>query len=483
MTEVPSYSTPFELDMLLLEPVHAMMEVGILVDPDELAKHQHETIKEWFEAQEALDYLVGGSLNVASSKQLCEWFYDKLGFKARTRTVKGKKKRRADEEAIRSIMSECDSKLKHLVQDKAKERYSIGKLTCHYVLKIKGLRKLLSSYLGMKISAGELAGFSKLLDPDGRMRGTVSVGGTETARFSHSKTLWGTGVNQATVPRKVRTMYIADEGYEFAELDLNRGESWIYAHLSEDPELLRIHLNGGDFHSETAAAISSVFVEEPRSVEWIIEHSKNRDSPFHDEAYKLRYIGKRDNHATSYRMGPFKGAETVNEEAEETGITVTMSEFRKAQEIWHMKYFMIKSKWWPEIEQQLEDNRTLVTPYGRVHQFHERMGKELFKSATAYVPQSTSVDYLNRGMLKVYHKLQKSGVQANLWDLKILTQTHDSILIMYKEQYRADVIPTVASLLTSKLTIKGKEFSIPVEASVGNSWGTLKDYEFDLAAA
>jgi len=456
---VPKFSNPFQFDMLMLEPVHAMMATGIRIDQKEKKRLQEETVEEWDEAQKFLNIFTSRYLNVVSGPQVISVIYKELGMPKKYL----KKKLTTNEDALRAIMAECKYKVDTLQQDGARDRWRQGYITCHYILKVRGLRKQISSYLGLHIDKGELAGPSEFEDEDGRIRGTISVGGTETARFTHSKTLWGTGINLATVPRKLRSMFIPDDEYEFAEFDLNRGESWIYAHLSEDPELLRIHEQGLDFHAETASTISTAFGD-PLTVDWI---EKNKEGP----AYKIRYVGKRTNHATSYRMGAFKGAATVNEEAEETKVTVTVAQFTEARNLWLEKYFMIPV-WWKGIEAELSRTRTLVTPYGRIHQFHDAWGESLFKTATAYVPQSASVDYLNRGYLKVYHLYEKVGA----WGLKVLAQTHDSILVQYLTKHRDEVIPSILDTLPSRLRIKGREFSIPVEASFGTSWRQLEAY-------
>lgn len=447
-----------------------MMAKGIRVDLDKKKELQEKAVKEWYELQSKLDYVVGGHLNVSSTKWVPHLLYNELGLPKKTRKDKksGKQKLRGDEAALRDTMAFCKHKIDTLLREGSKTKYYEGYIICHYILKIRGLRKQISSYLGMHIEKGELAGQAPFEDPDGRIRGTISVGGTETARFSHSKTLWDTGINLATVPRKLRVMFIPDDGYEMAEIDLNRGESWVYAHLSEDPELLRIHHGGFDFHSETAAAISVAFGE-PLELDWIIENKNGK-------AYKIRYVGKKTNHASSYRMGPYLGAQSINEEAEETGVTVTKAQFKAAQEAWHAKYFMIESNWWPEIEQQLEETKTLITPYGRIHTFHDHWGSHLLNAATAYVPQSTSVDYINRGFLRVYHKFVKRGA----WGLSVLAQSHDSLLIQYKQEHRDEVLNEVSKELTSTLVIKDREFSIPVEAGYGQSWGDQE--EFKLAS-
>jgi len=456
---IPKFSNPFQFDMLMLEPVHSMMNTGIRIDQAEKKRLQEETIEEWDVAQTLLNKCTSRYLNVSSGPQVISVLYKELGLPKKTK----KGKLTTDEAALRSIMAECKSKVDTLARESSKDRWREGYVICHYILKVRGLRKLISSYLGLHIEKGELAGPSNFEDEDGRIRGTISVGGAENARFTHAKTLWGTGINLATVPRKLRSMFIPDEGYEFAEFDLNRGESWVYAHLSEDPELLRIHTEGLDFHAISAATISVAFGE-PLTSDWIVENKEG-------DAYKIRFVGKKVNHATSYRMKAFKGAESVNAEAEETKVTVTVAQFKEARALWLEKYFMIEA-WWREIEATLSDTRTMVTPYGRIHQFHDQWGEELFKAATAYVPSSTSVDYINRGYLKVYHLFEKPGA----WGLKVLAQTHDSILVQYLTKHRDEVIQSVLDILPSELRIKNREFSIPVEAGFGNSWRALEEY-------
>ncbi|KKL80673.1 hypothetical protein LCGC14_2002380, partial [marine sediment metagenome] len=247
-----------------------------------------------------------------------------------------------------------------------------------------------------------------------------------------------------------------------AELDLNRGESWVYAYLSMDPELLRIHTTGLDFHSETAAIIQSVFGSEELSAQEIAKRTKEGD-PF---AFKLRFLGKKRNHSSAYRMGPFRAAEQVNEEADETNITVTPTQMKDAQRLWIGKYFGIEV-WWDEIDRKLENDRFLTTSYGRKRDFFGFMNDALKKEATAYEPQSTSVDYLNHGMLRVYDELVESGH----FGLELLHQNHDSILVQYPKQHRDQVIPEMISRIESVININGTDVTIPVEATYGLNWG------------
>lgn len=171
-------------------------------------------------------------------------------------------------------------------------------------------------------------------------------------------------------------------------------------------------------------------------------------------------------------MGPFRFAEVVNNEADDTGITITVGQAKEAQRLWLGRYPFIE-QWWMGIEDELNRNsRTLTTPYGRKRTFFGRWGEQLFKEATAHVPQSTSVDYINGGMLRVYDKLVVEGWHG----VELLHQNHDSILIQYDEGRRDEVIPEVMGLLQSDLLIGSHVIQIPVEAECGQSWGELAKY-------
>lgn len=447
--------TPFQLDMALQAPVFYMMRRGIRVDQEKKKELSDKAQTEWVRSQALLDEIAGRPVNVNSggaAGQVAKFLYNELKIPPRRKN----KKITTDEDALRAIMAQAEAKIGELKQDQAKERWVRAFLGTKLILKIRGVRKELSSYTGPKV----------LFDKDGRMRCSISVGGTETMRFSHSKTPWGTGLNLATVAHRLRPMYIADDGYEIAEFDLNRGESWVYTFLSLDPELMRIHLGGGDFHAETAFAIQSAFGAKGLTVEEIRRLAKSGDA----FGYKLRYLGKKVNHASSYRMGPFRGAEVVNEESDETNITVTPSQMATAQKFWAQKYIGIK-RWWNEIDRQLESTRILTTPYGRVRQFFGFMNDHLKKEATAAVPQSTSVDYLNRGMLRVFNEL----VEPGYFGLELLHQNHDSILVQYPAQHRDNVFPEIIERLTSTVHINGHDVSIPIEGLYGQNWGDFHE--------
>ena len=164
MNKPPTFSNPFEFDMLMLEPVHAMMHTGILIDQAEKQRLQKEAIAEWDKAQELLNRCTSRYLNVSSGVQVNAVLYKELGMPKKYK----KKKLTGDEDALRSIMAECKHKVDTLARESSKDRWIEGYVVCHQILKIRGLRKQISSYLGLSVKAGELTGPSAFEDEDGR---------------------------------------------------------------------------------------------------------------------------------------------------------------------------------------------------------------------------------------------------------------------------------------------------------------------------
>ena len=448
------YENPLEFDMALLPSVLYMMDRGILLDQEERESFTGIYRERWGELQERLDTLAGREINVQSNPQMKALLYEEFGLPVR----KKDKRVTCDEDAIRSLMGWVTDKITQMKSARGEEKWKGVLEILRLVLSVREVRKLLSTYLEIEY------------DDDGRARWTLRIAGAESFRFACSKTAWGTGTNGQTIPRALRSMFIADPGYEMAEFDLNRGESWVYAHLADDPLMMRIHQEQGDFHIVTACAISEAFGVPIREDEWDAFAAATPE-----RAYRLRYLGKKTNHASAYRMGPERFVQVVNAEADDTGITISLRQAKKAQKLWLGRYPFIRA-WWGKIDEALTHHpHQLTTPYGRVRTFYDvryPLNSHTQKEATSWVPQSTSVDYMNGGMLKVFNEIVKPGK----WGTELLHQNHDSILVQYKKENRDLVLPAVAKRLLSTVEINGYEVTIPVEASYGPSWGQQTKY-------
>src|SRR5690606_13297796 len=186
---------------------------------------------------------------------------------------------------------------------------------------------------------------------------------------------------------KIRSMFIPTPGYKFLAFDLSQAETWVVAHLSKDPIMIRA-LKESDIHSVTAAAI--YFPSDPNCDHFIF--SKTDKGRLCTGCGRIlletqRYIGKKNNHGNSYRQSPEMSTMSINSESDQPPyVTVTLKEVKSQHKKWHELYRGIK-KWWNQIELNLEHNqRTLTTVYGRKRTFFDQWGPNLFKEATAFEP-------------------------------------------------------------------------------------------------
>lgn len=259
---------------------------------------------------------------------------------------------------------------------------------------------------------------------------------------------------------KLRSMFIASPGKILVSIDLSQAESWVVAHLANEPTM-KHSLMFSDIHRDTACSLDNCKPEE------VVETS--------------RYKAKKCNHALSYRMSYMRLAQVINSESDKPPfVVVSLPEARRMYEKWHTLYNL--KGWWGQIEFDLNKNgRTLVTPYGRVRTFFGQWGAELFKEATAFVPQSTVADLLNGavqpetgiegGLIKVYEEFvtKRSAIS-------ILNQGHDSFIAEMDKQVMGDIIPHLVSFIKRPLVVNNETFTIPVDVQVGERWGELKRY-------
>ena len=273
-------------------------------------------------------------------------------------------------------------------------------------------------------------------------------------------------------------MIVAPKGKLLVAADLSQAESWIVAYLAQDLNM-QYSLNHSDIHTDSAAVL--FFPDNFCQHKWKKEPNEDRVCIVCGCIITkvMRYIGKRYNHASSYRMKPPKAAQVINKDSDKPPyVTVTLNESKLYQERWHSRY-RVKTNWWPEIEEQLRRNRTLTTTYGRKRTFFGNWGEELFREATANEPQSTVADHFNGalhpelripgGLLAIYKKLVKPYK-----DRKIINQSHDSALLEVPAQDGREVGLEMQTLLRRSLVIKGVEFTIPVDGEIGERYGELE---------
>lgn len=185
------WSSTFDFEMSEIPVAVSISQAGMNRDAARVKELKAILLYQWADFQSALNRLVGHSLNTNSNKQMTETLYDEFHLPERRKRDKyGKWVRTCEEDALVSLIGHCKSLHDKRVRLDIKEYWLKMLLICKLVLKIRGIRKVLSSYISVPHSMH-----------DHRCRGFVKITGAETGRWSMSKYLDNTGMPMQTIPR------------------------------------------------------------------------------------------------------------------------------------------------------------------------------------------------------------------------------------------------------------------------------------------
>lgn len=460
------YMPAYRMTVDLMPVLSFMQTKGMRVNSEMLAETKIEVQQKIHEKQAELDELVGHPLNVNSPKACANYFYIELGLPPITKS-KTKK------------ITTDDMAMQRLARGTAKNP---GLRQAKLVQEIRALMKLHNTYLDMTF------------DEDGRMRGTYNPRGTKFGRLSSGQTIFGTGMNFQNLPDEFKKFLVADPGYMLLEVDKRQAEWVVVAYFSNDANMIKAIKSGVDVHSYTASLMFDVPIDLVKYENKLIGHSTNAEN-IHDirmadeliqkyytpkwpRTMSLRQCGKKSNHGLNYDEG-YRNFALLNEMLE--------SESKKVIEMYHDIYPGIRISY-DFIKRQLQKDRTLTNCFGRRVRFMGEWNQDLWKSAYSMIPQSTVVDSLNMGMVKIYN----DPWITQFCNVDILAQVHDSILmqvpipvVQNKEQFE-ELIRKIYTYTTPTLSYNANEFTIATDAKIGLNWGGhnnetnpegMRDYE------
>ena len=308
------------------------------------------------------------------------------------------------------------------------------------------------------------------LDPDGRMRCSYNVAGTENARWSSSKNVHGRGTNLQNITPSMRRMFAADDGYWFVSTDLEQAESRLVAGLvwqaTGDDTYWKACLSG-DLHTTVARMTWP-------ELGWTDDAKENRkiaeQTSAELERFSYRDIAKRLGHGSNYRGSPFGIAQAV-------GIPANLVEDFQGR---YFRAFPALPRWHEWVRNQLVGVQCLDTPLGRRRWFFGRPTEDsTLREAIAYTPQSTVGELLNFIMWRCWARSLKAdpfNLNAPFLPLQLLLQNHDAFA--FQVPTSADlpwVISEVNSeFLNAKVPLQRgnerRELVIPGEFVTGFNW-------------
>jgi DNA polymerase I-like protein with 3'-5' exonuclease and polymerase domains len=432
-------------------PLHKLyMDIeqrGILIDKEirkELAK-KYDSKKE--EVHTALLQAVAErtglplgeiDVNVNSSKQVHKLLYQLLGCPLRKDTA---------ENTLQALANNTlkDEPRKNVIKHTLAERK---------------IRKTISTYIRAPLS------------DDGRIRTQFKITGTETGRTSTEKceppiVVTAEGMALQTLTKygeyggDLRRMFVPDPGYVFVEADGAQAEDRVVAVLSKDWDALK-ELNRTEFkyneqglkddrHTKTAILISNKFFEEITDLD--------------------RQSGKRTRHAANYDVGKHQLMETL------AGEGIFVSEWRTGKYLdkIHEANPNIRGVYHRGIEEILAtSNCVLTTPFERRRQFFNKWGRDLFKEAYAYIPQSTVSDQVKFAMLRI---------RAQWYENPFIMESHDSFLALLKLEHLQKFCKLAKREMETSIDFsrcslpRDYQLVIPADFKVGRtSWLEMEKY-------
>lgn len=453
----------YDFSLALQAPILEMTCRGVLVDQYKRAEVLDHYDKQIAQLEQQLFLIVTEGIGFKVDKlswwrsnvQLKRLFYEVLGLPVQyKRGAGGERSPTLDRDTLEKF-----------------DDYFFAQPLCLHILALRDIEKK--------------RGFLKTgIDPDGRIRTTFNIAGTNTGRLASSMSAFGTGTNLQNVDRELRSVFIADPGYKFANVDLEQGDARnvgaICWQLFVEPcgeAYAGKYLDAcesGDLHTTNCRLIwpHMPWTGDMKQDKEIAEQIFYRQDSF-------RQMSKKGGHGTNYYGTDRTMAKHLK---------VPTALIRDFQIAYFNAYPVIGClpdpftkvrdftlpNWHNWVRREIADTHTITTMLGRRRQFFGRSDDDsTLREAIAFEPQSLTADEIDTGLIRVWRG-QK---------VQCLIQVHDSLLVQYKEEDEAEVLPWLLNIMRVVIQLKkGRDFVVPVEAKVGWNWGEQVT-EADVAKA
>jgi DNA polymerase-1 len=415
----------YAFERALQGPALDMMLRGFLIDPVWRAKGIDQETKKKELVEERLNRLAhavwGKDLNPRSPHQLKDFFYNELQLPEVWTSKKG----------VRSLST---------------DREALEKLSQYYIA-----LPIINCVLHARDAGKKLSVLRSGVDPDGRMRCTYNVCGTETGRWASSRNVYGRGGNLQNITEELRRMFVADRGYILLYVDgeqaESRGVGFIHGRLFNDWRYLDA-CEAGDLHTTVTRLVW-------QNLGWTGDNRADRaiaEQPFYRH-FSYRDMAKRGGHGTNYYGTPWTMARHLKVDKS------LIEEFQRN----YFAAFPAMRKWHVWVSEQLALSQSITTFVGRERTFFGRPNDDTtLREAIAYEPQSVVGDLVNEGGYRVWKQFPEA---------QALAQIHDAYLFQIPET-RLDLIEPI--LKTFEVPVRdqksGRVLRIPAEAKVGWNW-------------
>lgn len=396
-----------EMELPLLGVLSRMERRGVLIDSDALFLQSNEIANRLTELEEQAYVLAGQPFNLASTKQLQEILFDKLGLPVIQKTPKGAPS--TNEEVLEELAFS----------------HELPKVLVEH----RGLSKLKSTYTDK---------LPQMVNPQtGRVHTSYHQAVTATGRLSSSDP------NLQNIPirneegRRIRQAFIAREGFTVVAADYSQIELRIMAHLSQDQGLINAFTQGKDIHRSTAAEIFGVALDEVTSEQRRNAKAINFGLIYGMSAFGLsRQLGIGRADAQSYMDLYFKRY---------PGVQTFMHDIReKAKAQGYVETLFGRRLYLPDINSS------------------NGMRRKAAERVAINAPmQGTAADIIKRAMIQLDQKLQNDP------DIAMIMQVHDELVF----EVRSEKVAFYSELIKTQMeSAADLVVPLIVEVGQGTNW-------------
>lgn len=396
-----------EMELPLLGVLSRMERRGVLIDSDALFLQSNEIANRLSELEEQAYVLAGQPFNLASTKQLQEILFDKLGLPVIQKTPKGAPS--TNEEVLEELAFS----------------HELPKV----LVKHRGLSKLKSTYTDK---------LPQMVNPQtGRVHTSYHQAVTATGRLSSSDP------NLQNIPirneegRRIRQAFIAREGFTVVAADYSQIELRIMAHLSQDQGLINAFTQGKDIHRSTAAEIFGVALDEVTSEQRRNAKAINFGLIYGMSAFGLsRQLGIGRADAQSYMDLYFKRY---------PGVQTFMHDIReKAKAQGYVETLFGRRLYLPDINSS------------------NGMRRKAAERVAINAPmQGTAADIIKRAMIQLDQTLQNDP------DIAMIMQVHDELVF----EVRSEKVAFYSELIKTQMeSAADLVVPLIVDVGQGNNW-------------
>jgi uracil-DNA glycosylase family 4 len=416
----------YDIDRGILPMLDRMQTTGMLIDRDYFAGFQTELEGELVVLQDKLSELVGYSINPGSSDQVASLLYGKLELPP-PKFSKKTSKPSTDAKSMEALKIQYafDETLAPII-DAILDYREHAKMLGTYVLPIQ-----------------------RLADRNSRIHTQLLYTNTTSGRLASRNINLQNIPTRSNLGKRVRNGFIAQQGCVLLSVDLDQIELRVGAHLSNEPNMIRIFQTGEDIHRATAALIYGL---PPNEI--------NPDQ---------RRAAKTTNFGIFYGMSPTR---LMNELAL-LGIKISKYEASAFIEAWFKAYPGVKG-YMADCHAEARTYGYVRTMFGRIRYLPavwstlEGVREEALRQAGNTPIQGTAGEILKIGMRNIDRQLpaiQKIGYAEPL------VPVHDELIFEVEES----MAPLLQSMVEYEMS-HATTLSVPLGAKgkTAHNWGEFK---------